>query len=522
MMNIFSFLYERILIIRELMSDNSSIFVHCDYHKSHFIRCILEEVFSPSNFINEIIWRRKGGSALGSMKRLSAASDTVLWFSKTENYLINPIYSKAPDKYIEQQFNKVDDDGRKFMINVMRSPNLRPNLMYDYKGYKTPPNGWAIPLETMKKMDEEGRLFFPESKDKQIYKKIYLDEYKGQAINNLWSDISTLKGNNAEILPYPTQKPEEFLDRILTLASKTGDIILDCFMGSGTTQSVAMKLGRRFIGADINLGAVQITTKRLLGVAQELETQQQQRSLNVDEEEPTTYYTGFDVYNVNHYDVFRNPVQAKELLIEALELNPLEKTSLFDGEKDGRMWKIMPVNRIATKEDLNELISGFDYKAFQKRQQEHPNKPVESITLVCMGHDPDLKATLQGEVKPYKLDVEVLDILRDRSDLQFKRDSEAEIVIDGGELVIKAFYPLNLLGKLSIQQENVEDWKEMVESVMIDWNYDGAVLEPKTVDIPGKNDLVQGRYPIPDDAGTIRVKITDLLSESLEMEVPHG
>lgn len=293
-------------------------------------------------------------------------------------------------------------------------------------------------------------------------------------------------------------------------------------MGSGTTQAVAMKLGRRFIGADINLGAVQITTKRLLGVGQELEAQQQQGTLEVDGEEPATYYTGFEVYNVNHYDVFRNPVQAKELLIEALELNPLEKTNLFDGERDGRMWKIMPVNRIATKADLGELIAGFDYKAFGKRQQEHPKKPVEHITLVCMGHAPDLKATLQQEVKPYEIDVEVLDILRDRSDLQFKRDSEAEIAIEGGHLVIKAFYPMNLLGKLSIQQENVEDWKEMVESVMIDWNYDGAVLEPKTVDIPGKNDLVQGRYPVPDDAGTIRIKITDLLSESLEMEVPHA
>ena len=284
-----------------------------------------------------------------------------------------------------------------------------------------------------------------------------------------------------------------------------------------------MKRGRRFIGADINLGAVQITTKRLLGVAIELDDKTKQMELQTEEsDEPTTYYTGFEVYNVNHYDVFRNPVQAKELLIEALEINKLDKGSLFDGEKDGRMWKIMPVNRIATKADLSELIAGFDYKAFEKRQAEHPKKPVEHITLVCMGHDPDLRAALEREVQPYELDVEVLDILRDRSDLQFKRDSEAEIVIEGGELVIQAFYPMNLLSKLSLQQENVEDWRELVESVMVDWNYDGAVLEPKTVDIPGKNELVVGRYPVPDDAGTIRVKITDLLSESLEMEVPNG
>ena len=182
----------------------------------------------------------------------------------------------------------------------------------------------------------------------------------------------------------------------------------------------------------------------------------------------------------------------------------------------------MPVDRIATRADLSELITGFDYKAFKKRQAEHPNKAVEKITLVCMGHEPDLAAQLQKEVKPFHIDVEVVDILRDKSNLEFKRDSEAVITVKKNHLVIEKFYPMNLLQKLSIQQENVEDWRKMVESIMIDWNYDGAVLEPHTVDIPGKDDLVKGKYKVPDDAGTIKVKITDLLSESLEVEVQRG
>ena len=284
-----------------------------------------------------------------------------------------------------------------------------------------------------------------------------------------------------------------------------------------------MKLGRRFIGADINLGAVQITTKRLLGVAQELEEKFSQTKFSLDsEEEPIAFHTGLEVYNVNHYDVFRNPLQAKDLLLEALEINSLEKSNLFDGEKDGRLWKIMPVNRITTRADLNELIAGFDYKAFEKSYQEHPNKAVEKITLVCMGHDPDLASVLKQEIKPFELDVEVVDILRDKQEIQFKRDSEAKIAVKGDQFVIEAFYPMNLLSKLSLQQENVEDWRELVESIMIDWNYDGAILEPKQVDIPSKNELVKGSYSIPDDAGTIRIKITDLLSESLEMEVQYG
>jgi site-specific DNA-methyltransferase (adenine-specific)/adenine-specific DNA-methyltransferase len=319
---------------------------------------------------------------------------------------------------------------------------------------------------------------------------------------------------------YPTQKPEALLERIVLALSSPCDLVFDCFMGSGTTQAVAMKLGRRFIGADINLGAIQTTTKRLLTVSSELATQSQE--LLPEEDKPSVFYTGFDVYNVNNYDLFRNPVQAKELLIQALEINPLPPGSLFDGEKDGRMVKIMPINRIATRQDLNELITGFDYRSFEKRQAEHPNQAVEKVTLVCMGHEPDLAAHLQHQISPFKLDIEVVDILRDKQDLQFRRDSQTKIVIRDGYLIIEQFYPMNLLAKLSLQQEHVENWRELVDSVMVDWNYDGAVLQPAITDVPEEHKFVAGRYCMPEDAGTIRVKITDLLSESLEEEITHG
>jgi adenine-specific DNA-methyltransferase len=234
------------------------------------------------------------------------------------------------------------------------------------------------------------------------------------------------------------------------------------------------------------------------------------------------HFTGFELFNVNHYDLFRNPVQAKELLIEALEVQKLETITLFDGEKDGRMVKIMPVNRIATRADLNELIVGFDYKAWERRQDESPNRPVEKITLVCMGHEPGLKAQLELAAKPFKIDVEVVDILRDKANLEFKRDSQAKITVKKGELVVERFYPMNLLQKLSLQKEALADWRELVESVLIDWHYDGAVLQPAMVDIPGKDEMVKGRYDVPADAGTIRVKITDLLSESWEGSVTNG
>lgn len=350
--------------------------------------------------------------------------------------------------------------------------------------------------------------------------------------------------DRVELVGYPTQKPEALLERVILAFSKPGDLVFDCFMGSGTAQAVSCKYGRRYIGNDINLGAIQATTRRLsdIGVGQRsadyqatikngLYSEDIASSLDVDSDGDGDWsavfrvpkiFGGFEIYTVNHYDIFRNPVQAKDLMIEALEVQKLEIASVFDGEKDGRMAKIMPVNRIATRADLNELIAGFDYKAWERRQNESPTRAVEKILLVCMGHEPDLKAQLELAVKPFKIDVEVVDILRDKANLEFKRDSQAKVAIKKGELVIERFYPMNLLQKLSLQKEAVDDWRELVESILIDWNYDGAVLQPIVVDIPDKNVLVQGRYAIPTDAGTIRVKITDLLSESWEGSLTHG
>ena len=311
---------------------------------------------------------------------------------------------------------------------------------------------------------------------------------------------------------YPTEKPEKLLNRIIEASSNPGDIVFDCFMGSGTTQAVAMKLGRRFIGADINLGAIQTTTKRLINIAEELNSQ-------IGKEDK---YTAFEVYNVNNYDMFRNPLEAKELILQALEVQPFENGNVYDGEKDGRMIKVMPVNRIATKADLQGILSNLPYKQFERIKEENPGAVVLKLTLVCMGHESDLAAALKQELSQYKTDIDVVDILHDRADLQFKRDSEAEIAIEGNELVIKNFYPLNLMQKLSLDKETVDEWRQLVESVMIDFNYDGAVMQPTTIDLPDKDKMVAGRYKIPSDAGIIRVKITDVLSESLEVEVQNG
>lgn len=457
------FMYERLVLIKEMMSEKGSILLHCDWHKAHQLRCMLDEIFGQSAFVNEIIWHYRKWTV--KSRNFQRNHDTIYWYSK----------SKAS----ERTFN---------MVEVQEASE---GTLKRWKGMKQK----AV-------FDEEGNRLAT-SVD---------EESTGAPLADVWQ-ISIINPAAKERLDYPTQKPEQLIERIINHCSNEGELVFDCFMGSGTTQAVAMKTGRRFIGADINLGAIQTTTKRLVSVAKELN---QQAIDGTD-----VKYTGFEVYNVNNYDVFRNPVEAKELLLDALEIQNLEMNSVYDGEKDGRMVKVMPVNRIATRADLTELIAGFDYKAFEARKMEKPNQPVEKILLVCMGHEPDLRAHLQKEV-PFTLDVEIVDILRDKANLEFKRDSEAKVVIKGGSLVIEKFYPMNLLQKLSMQRETVTDWKELVESVMVDWNYDGAILQPSVVDIPSKKEMVIGRYKVPADAGTIRVKVTDLLSESLELEIANG
>ena len=502
------FIYERLLICRELLADTGSIYVHMDEKRAHYVRQIMDEVFGQNNFRREIIWDITVLSGFKSQaQNWIRGHDVILYYAKNIGQVkYNKLFQKQSKKYLKR-FNKVDENGRRYfdgrgerryLDDVIKKGKPYGDVWGDVLSYQSV-KAQLAEIETLDELSD------------------YVTELADdRALSDVWGDIMSFQQipTAAENSGYPTQKPEALLQRIILSATDPGDLVFDCFMGSGTTQAVAMKLGRRFIGADINLGAIQTTTKRLLSVAKELEESQTSMGSADD-----TKYIGFEVYNVNNYDFFRNPVEARDLLIAALEIQPFPQSDVWDGELDGRMVKIMPVNRIATKADLKELLANLPYKTYEKRKEENPNQPVERITIVCMGHEPDLKGAMEQELTDYKVDIQIMDILRDKADLQLKRDSEAEIVREGGKLVIRAFYPMNLMQKLSLQKEYVEDWRQLVDSVMIDWNYDGVVMQPAVTDVPGKSELVKGIYDIPEGSGTIKVKITDLLSESLEVEV---
>lgn len=460
------FMYERIILSKEILKEGGAFYLHCDWHVSHYLRLILDEVFGVNSFQNEIIWNYSGWNKKNNTY-FNKRHDVIFYYSKGEACYFEPykLAWESKESYVKQRKQKmlVDENGREYVLS----------------------DGGA-----------GSRV------------RRYLDEAmaEGRHIDDVWK-IDKINNSDKAKTNYPTQKPEALIERIIESSCPEGGVVLDFFLGSGTTAAVAMKKGRRFLGADINLGSIQTSKMRLLNVSKEMQLGEQG-------------YRNLEVLHVNNYDVFRNPIEAKGLLLSALEIESISG-SIYDGEKDGYMVKVMPVNRIATREDLNELVANFPYKVFEQRKEQNPTKPVESVMLVCMGHESDLKAHLEQECG-YKLNVEVVDILRDKSNIEFKRDSEAEFQVDDKVFKIQNFYPMNLMQKLSLQKESVNEWRELVESIVIDWNYDGAAMEPKVIDIPVKNEFVLGEYKIPEDAGTIKIKITDLLSESYEEVIKHG
>ena len=252
----------RLIELHRVLKPTGSLYLHCDPTASHYLKILLDAVFAPLNFQNEIIWKRTT-SHNDAKKRFGDVSDSIFFYSKSNNFLFNRQFENYSKSYIEKNFRFEDKNGRRFSIENLRSPSPRPNLTYEYKGYKPHPNGWTLSLEKMEKLDAEGRIYFPENKAGRLRVKKYLDEMPGLPVSNLWDDIGPISSQNQERLGYPTQKPVALLERILAASSNPGDVVLDPFCGCGTTLHAAAKLDRRWIGIDITHLAVGLIKRRL-------------------------------------------------------------------------------------------------------------------------------------------------------------------------------------------------------------------------------------------------------------------
>jgi site-specific DNA-methyltransferase (adenine-specific) len=240
----------RCVELHRVLKPTGSFYLHCDPTASHYLKIVLDTMFDPRNYRNEIVWKRTS-SHNDARRKYGDVSDTILFYSKSERYTYHTQYVAYSESYVRDFYRYVDETGRRYRLSDLRSPNPRPNLMYDYKGYKPHPNGWAVSQQKMAELDATGRLHFPKKQDGRIQFKRYLDEMAGMPVPNVWDDILPVQAQAAERLGYPTQKPLALLERIIQASSNPGDIVLDPFAGCGTTVTAAEKLGRNWIGIDI-------------------------------------------------------------------------------------------------------------------------------------------------------------------------------------------------------------------------------------------------------------------------------
>jgi adenine-specific DNA-methyltransferase len=357
-------IYERLILMRDLLAEDGSIYVHCDWRVNCLLRLILDEIFGETRFINEIVWRRKQAQAW-SANQFGVTNDTILFYAKGEENLFNPIYSKDDEntrKYIKERFIYDDGDGKKYMKSPLVNPLPRPNLRYEFHGVQPPKTGWLYSRERMERFYNNNELVMPKENNARIYRKIYEYSYLGQMVQNVWVDIPIVNPMADERVDYPTQKPEALLERIIKASSNEGNLVADFFCGSGTTASVAEKLGRKWICADLGKFAIHTTRKRLIGVQRKLKTEGKN-------------YRAFEILNLGKYERqhyiginpnLRQVEQEKQLaekeaafvdlILRAYRAEKADGFKTFSGKKAGRLVAVGPVNLPVTRLFVEEVI----------------------------------------------------------------------------------------------------------------------------------------------------------------------
>ena len=449
------FMYERLLLMRELLSDTGSIYLHCDWHKVAYIRLIMDEIFGQDNFLNEIVWCYKSGGV--GDKGFSKKHDNILVYTKTKKFKFN---SEKEKSYVLRSGNK--------------------NVTY----YE----------------DGDGTYTLVNTKD-------------------WWADIGMISTARGVRTGYPTEKPEGLVEKIIKSSSNEGDIIADFFVGSGTTPAIAQKLGRRWIACDINLGAIQTATKRLNQIITE-QQKEKDKGLNA-----------FKVLNVNDYDVFKNELEAKEIVMEMYGVEPI-KRSYFDGVLDNNFVKAMPLNRVLNKMDIRVVLKEIEknISTFSVKKKSKTGEPVyeEGVLIIASGVELDVSDFLKKENKT-GVKVEIRDIQTDKKNLIFKKKPEAKIEAKAKDkklsVELKEFYSPILMRKLELEngkvlkkdrQAKVEDFKQIIDSVAIDVDYNGKLFNAKIMDLPTKKELIKAKYgwEYPKKGKyKVAVKIVDVLGE---------
>lgn len=256
--------YETALLLRELLAEDGSLYVHLDWRMVHYAKAVLDELFGQDSFQNEVVWKRT--TAHSSAQRYAPIHDTLLYYTKSPTAVWNKLRTDYDQAYLQKYYRFDDGDGRLYWRADITAAGVRKGETgQPWRGINPTARGrhWMVPPAELDRLDAEGRIYWPPGGGMPQHKR-YKDDLKGKAVSDIWDDIDRINPVGSERTGYPTQKPEALLDRVLNASSRVGDLVLDCFAGSGTTAVVAEKLARRWIACDLGRFAIHTTRKRLL------------------------------------------------------------------------------------------------------------------------------------------------------------------------------------------------------------------------------------------------------------------
>lgn len=523
--NYLQFMYERLLMLKELLSPDGAIYLHCDPSRNSYLRILMDEVFGPDAFVNEIVWQRL--SAHNDSARYGIIHDTIYYYGGSER-VWNPQRTELRETYVQQFFDqKEEGTGRQYSRSDLTARGLRNGETgKPWRGINPAEKGnhWKVPVSKLDEWDAEGRIHWPKMDGGMPRLKRYLDEAveQGGTAQDIWLDIKPIHNQSQELLGYPTQKPESLVSRIVSASTNEGDIVLDCFLGSGTTALAAQKLGRRWIGCDINKGAIQTTAKRLQGVMQEqaaaLEAATRQGELMArDDAEPTPAQLGFSTWRVNDYDLHIQHNEAVELACEHLGITRTRTDPFFDGTRGKMLAKIIPLNHPLTPIDLEAL------------RTELKNRPEEERDLLVVSLGQEHKAREWVEHYNHNRPINKIHLIELRTDRKaggfIKHEAmsvQASAVREGDKLIVQIddVVSPSIIARLDLQEgifrAQIPDWRAVVDCVLIDAAHDGSVFNVNLADVPErKKDLVSGHYELaaPAAGSSVAVKVIDMLGE---------
>ena len=336
-----NWMYENLMAIKSVMSENASIYVHLDYHIGHYVKILMDEIFGEENFRNEIVWKRS--TAHNDSTGFANLHDNIFYYSKSSNLYFETPMVPYSEEYISNYYNKQDEDGRKYLDRDLSAKGLKGSgYSYTWKGKE---GYWRCPITTMERLEKEGRIYYT-SNGTPRYKQ-YLDEMEGVPAQDLWVDIFAVNSQAEERVDYATQKPEALLERIVKASSNEGMLVADFFGGSGVTAAVAHKLNRRFIHGDVNINSLQTARDRLVNAGAEFEIKEVKDGVRL----------------------FRNPVQTmdklRDNLIPGLTANAKLDSQYWAGSIMDSKYGMMPVylpnlldgsKRVLDKSEMMNII----------------------------------------------------------------------------------------------------------------------------------------------------------------------